>query len=217
MTEPARSRSPAVRRAEVEVAAAVAREAVIELHVARALELVALGTGRVSALRMLEIYVRLLSLTGTAREAVINRVLARFGDDDSAASAIALFEDEEGPSVWRSLRRRLRGRVHDELRHAVELHTGVTHRALLDLHVTHARRFVRLLSDPLRMNEACTLYVDMAGVPAALRPVLYPLMLAALADEAPAPQVTPVPAAAAPVAAPAALRPRWSAAPGLAR
>jgi hypothetical protein len=182
------------RRSELEVAAAVAREAVVQLHVERGLQLIDLASGRVAATRALDIYVRLLSLSGTMREMVVNRALAALGQaggvppravrEDVVAAETA--HDVASRSAWGMLRRRLRGRVHDELRRAVELHTGVTQKALLELHVQHARRFVALLGDSVRMDEACGIYTEFVQVPTHMTAILYPLVLDRVAaDELP--------------------------------
>jgi hypothetical protein len=182
---------PAARRGELDVAAAVAREAVMQLHVERSLRLIDLVSGRVAPLRALDMYARLLSLTGTMREMVTNRVLAALGQaaavpqraaSDEPASA-ARASQVDAPSLWATLRRRLRGREHDELRRAVELHTGVTLKALLDVHVEHARRFVALLGESVRMDHACDIYDELVEVPSSLTAVLYPLVLDRIAAE----------------------------------
>jgi hypothetical protein len=182
---------PAARRGELDVAAAVAREAVIRLHAERSLQLIELVAGRVAALRALDIYVRLLSLTGTTREVVMNRVLAALGQAEGFPHAAgrdvrvsaAAASQEDAASMWAMLRRRLRGREHDELRRAVELHTGATQKALLDVHVEHAYRFVVLLGEGTRMDHACDTYTEMVEVPTTLAGVLYPLVLDRIAAE----------------------------------
>jgi hypothetical protein len=182
----------AARRGELDVAAAVAREAVIQLHAERSLQLIDLVAGRVATLRALDIYVRLLSLTGTTREMVMSRVLAALGQAagfphaagrEPGPVSAAGASQENPPSMWAMLRRRLRGREHDELRRAVELHTGATLKALLDMHVEHACRFVVLLGERMRMDQACATYTEMVEVPATLAGVLYPLVLDRIAAE----------------------------------
>jgi hypothetical protein len=178
MTESGSSMPRGPRRAGLEMTAAIAREAVIDLHVERALDLIRLGDGAVGALRMLDIYIRLLSLSGTTRDVVANRALAALGAEAGRTSSLSSADDDVEPSVWRLLRRRLRGRVHDELRYAVELHTGVTQAALLELHVQHARCFVEQVGDRQNLSDACLLYTTVVNAPLSLRPILYPLVLA---------------------------------------
>lgn len=178
------ARLPAAVRRDLTVAAAVAREAVVELHVVRALELIRHADGQVGDMRMLVIYLRLHDLSGADGDSVGTRVLAALGRQPGAAEARALAKtdapDQEAPaehSVLRLLRRKLRGRVHDTLRRTVELHTGVVQAALLDIHVHHAKGFVDLLAEVYGITEACALYTEMVPVPSGLAGVLYPLVL----------------------------------------
>jgi hypothetical protein len=213
MSSPMNGKRPPPSRGAIDVAAAVAREAVVQFHVDHARELMRLAEGRIAPLRALDIYVRLLELTGTTGEMVMNRTLATLGRDASVGGATgqshAAAEAEEAArsSTWRLLRRRLRGRVHDDLRRAVELHRGAVEKALLELHVTHAHGFVGLHGDEARIDETCQLYVEMVGVPPRLEAVLYPFVLARLAaDELPR-RLVLSPAASLPSLQPAAQPP----------
>lgn len=183
----------AAKRRELEVAAAVAREAVLQLHVARAVKMIDMAGDRVSALRMVNIYLRLLSLTGPQGAIVANRVLALLGQRGHKGPLTTLFvegemdvQSEEPRSVFRTLRDRLRGRVHLELRRWVELQSGATQVALLEIHVRHALRFVKELADTHSISEAVELYSELTGVAAAVEDALYVFVLDRLAtDELP--------------------------------
>jgi hypothetical protein len=190
---------------EVQLAAAVAREAVLQLHADHALALIRHASGRVPELRMLEIYMRLLELSGPAAEAVANRVLATLGhvrnrtrllDSDSSGDDAA-----DDATLFRMLRRRLRGRVHDALRREVELSAGVAKTALLRTHVAHARGFVRLLAGSHGVAEACACYTDHVEMPKPLASVLCMLVLDRIAAEERQP-ARPAPPQAAPLRAP---------------
>jgi hypothetical protein len=190
-SKPSRKLPPAKRR-ELQVAAAVAREAVLELHLNRALRLIELADQRVSAVRILSIYLRLQGLVGATAEVLANRVLAALGQRGRKGLTPSLFvegEDESEPngrSFWRVVRDRLRGRVHDDLRRWVELHTGATQVAILDAHVRHALGFVRELAETHTIENACAVYCDLAEVPANLGLPLYMFVLDRLAaDELP--------------------------------
>jgi hypothetical protein len=183
-------------RRELEVAAAIAREAVSQLHVDRAIELIRLGDGRVATLRMLEIYIRLHTLTGATGQVVANRVMATLGRHGvRGVNAIGFEASAQEPgtdetSLFHVLRNRLRGRVHDDIRRIVELHTGAAQAALLDLHVAHAREFVTMLSATHSIEAACTIYREFVEVPTSLTGVLYMLVLDRIAvDELPRPIV----------------------------
>jgi hypothetical protein len=166
----------AVRR-QLELAGAVAREEVHELHARRAEVLVRLSADRVPAARMLEIYARLHTLPEADAAFVSTRVLATLGrrvggsvplmaapSAPSAPSEPAA-EPEPAESLLQVLRRRLRGRVHMELRRDVELAVGATEVALLRLHTRHALRFVEILlptGEPV--SDAVHLYCEMVAV-----------------------------------------------------
>lgn len=177
---------------ELEVAAAVAREAVMQMHVARALKLIDLAGARVSVVRMLGIYVRVQGLTGASAEMLAHRALAAVGHRVNKGPVASLFVEgeaspDDGHGSWFHLvRKRLRGRVHDDLRRWVELQTGATQVALLELHVRHARNFVRELAETHSIADACALYAEMADVAAHMQPTLYMFVLDRLAaDELP--------------------------------
>jgi hypothetical protein len=186
--KPSRKLPPGKRR-ELQVAAAVAREAILELHLNRALRLIELADQRVSAVRILNIYLRLQGLVGASAEVLANRVLASLGQRGRKGLTPSLFvegEDESEPnqrSFWHVVRDRLRGRVHDDLRRWVELHTGATHVALLDAHVRHALGFVRELAETHTIEDACATYCELAEVPVSLAAPVYMFVLDRLATE----------------------------------
>jgi hypothetical protein len=177
------------RRRELEVAAAVAREAVTQFHVSSAISLIELAAGRVSAVRMLEIYLRMHNITGPEGELLAYSVLAALGHRASKGKASSLVVDgedsvvQDNNSLLRLLRVRLRGRVHHDLRRWVELATGAAQAGLVDIHVRHAVRFARDLADSHTVAQACDLYVEMAGVPLTLRDSVYIHLLDRLANE----------------------------------
>lgn len=180
--------TPALRR-QLEVAAAVASEDVVQMHAARALELVELAHERVTAPRMLLIYSRVHHLDASSAQAVATRVLATLGQRavESGALVQAWREDEEeevfgdSRSLLRVIRERLRGRIHHDLRRWIELHTGEVQVALLELHTTHALRFLQLLDSEFPTSAAVDTYARMLGVRETHRTALYYSVLARLA------------------------------------
>lgn len=177
---------PAAMRHELQVVAAVAREALLHTHVAQALELIGLAHNRVSAMRMLSIYVRVNQLTAADADLVATRVLAMLGENTRGGARPAIYvegEDDVAESlpVIGILRRRLRGRALDDLRRWVELHTGRTQVLLLEVHVVHALRFVALLEDTHSMAAALRVYIDALVVPRPLQDVLHYFALDRLA------------------------------------
>jgi hypothetical protein len=177
------------QRRGLEVAAALAREAVTQFHVSSAISLIELANGRVSAVRMLEIYLRMHNVTGPKGELLAYSVLAALGHRASKGKAASLVVDGEdgaapdSTALFRLLRMRLRGRVHHDLRRWVELATGSAQAGLIEIHVRHAVRFARELADTHSVSQACDLYVDMAGVPSTLRESLQIHLLDRLAAE----------------------------------
>jgi hypothetical protein len=181
------------KRRELEVAAAVARDEVMQFHITSALRLIELAAGRVSASRMVAIHIRLHGISGALAELLSYSVLAALGQRSSngAAASLVVEEEENAPkdarSLLRILRLRLRGRVHHDLRRAVELAMGAAQIGVLDIHVHHALRFARELADTHGIAQAVELYADMTDVPDISRQMLYAFVLDRLAaDELPA-------------------------------
>lgn len=124
------------------MAAAVAAERVIDEHVRSALELVDEAADRAPLERLLAAYMRLHHLgDGEARQ-LRDRVLASLGRDGQGDRVGAL---EEPRSPFERLRRRLRGRVHLDLRDWVERQSARVELTVVDLHVEQALGFVRIM------------------------------------------------------------------------
>ena len=179
----------AEKRRELMVAAAVAREALLQTHVGRAMRLVELSGNRVSVMRMLTIYTRLHGLNKMDTETLINRVLALLGRSRKSAPTPAVYVEGEadsftdGKTLMGSMRERLRGRRLHDLRRWTELHTGSTQAALLDIHVRHALRFIEELRETHMTSEAVEVYEEMVEVPEVMREALRIFVLDKLAAE----------------------------------
>ena len=186
--KPSRKMTVAKRR-ELEVQAALAREAVTQFHVNSAISMIELAAGRVSAVRMLDIYLRMHGITGPEAELLSYSVLAALGHRASKGSAASLFVEGEEPAqpenatLLKVITRRLRGRVHHDLRRWVELATGAAQAGLLDIHVRHAAKFARELTESHTILQTVELYSEMAGVAPTLRDALYIFLLDRLAAE----------------------------------
>jgi hypothetical protein len=177
------------RRRELEVQAALAREAVTQFHVNSAISMIELAAGRVSAVRMLDIYLRMHGIVGPEGELLSYSVLAALGHRASKGTVASLFVEGEEPaqpehgSLLKVIKNRLKGRVHHDLRRWVELATGAAQAGLLDIHVRHAVKFARELTESHSIPQAVDLYSDMAGVARPLRDSLYVFLLDRLAAE----------------------------------
>jgi hypothetical protein len=179
-------RLPATKRRELEIVAAIAREAVTRHHVDSALRLIELGAERVPVIRMLAIYARLHGLRGAHAEQLAYSVLASLGNSTEIGELTAMLGDDDlteldSESLLRVVRNRLRGRIHHDLRRWVEIATGSAQVGLLEVHLIHARRFVEELTETHTAGQACALYCDLAGVPDLLHTALTITLLDRLA------------------------------------
>ena len=189
MSPRSRAKLSAEKRRELMVAAAVAREALLQTHVTRAMKLIELSQNRVSVLRMLSIYSRVQELSKTDDEAISNRLLALLGNRARKGQPATVYVpgEEENPGDRKTIvgvmRERLKGRRLHDLRRWVELHTGSTQAALLEIHVRHALRFVYELNESHAVVDALEVYRELVEVPDNLTDALYIYVLDRLAAE----------------------------------
>jgi hypothetical protein len=183
---------------DLDVAVAVAREEVLETHATQLLELIELSHDRVAAERITEIYVRLHRMDDAESAVVRNRTLAALGlrsrENAGAPPAAATIvppvsellapengaESPKGP--FRFLRERFRGRVHNELRRWIELHTGRAEMIILEVHVNNALRFVKILAEHAPIQDAVQLYREMIGARESVGQIMYWRVLERLAE-----------------------------------
>jgi hypothetical protein len=190
------------RRAELEIAAAVARERLVTAHVEQALSLIEGAGDRLSPQRALAIYARLHRLGAQEAKLITNRTLAILGERVARSPLGGGGEAGEPPadsprSLLQQIRHRLRGRTQHELRRWVELHTGRAEVALLEVHVDNALRFVNVLGPERSVAEAVEEYTATIGVRPTLTEVVYYFVLDRLSR------------AASPAVEPAVPRPHW--------
>lgn len=148
-------------REQLDLAAAVATEAVQDAHVRFALELLDEGGDRVPVERLLDAYARLLHLTDDEQRQLTDRVYGALGRDPEAARGTRL---QSRRSVVHRAATRLRGRVHPRLRTWLERHAARATLSVLDLHAEHALRFVVILLDHRPPEEAARLYAERLGL-----------------------------------------------------
>lgn len=150
-------------REQLDLAAAVATEAVQDAHVHYALELLGEGGDRVAVERLLDAYARLLRLTDEEQRQLTDRVFGALGRDPDAARGTRL--QARGSIIHRAATR-LRGRVHPRLRAWLDRHASRAALEVLDLHVEHALRYVAILHDERTPEEASHYYAERLGLTA---------------------------------------------------
>jgi hypothetical protein len=181
-------------RAELQIAAAMARERIVETHVRQLLELIQIAERQLAHKRTIEIYVRLHSVDQETARLIGSMALATLGRRreidgtirlDAADTDPAPASDPDAPrSLLGQLRRRLRGRVYHDLRQRIELHTGRTNVAFLHIHLENALRFVQILTPHLSTSTAVELYTELVKVRRSMAEVIYFLVLDRLSGDA---------------------------------
>jgi hypothetical protein len=185
---------------QVDLTTAVCQERLLATHVRHVLALVDLVADRVPFDDALDIYVRVLRLTPEQARNVGSRALAELGRRERSGAAPARRSDplppeereEEAPTTGDSqarsdalfarLRRRVRGRVEEDLRHRINLAAARTEDDLLGTHVENALLFVRGFQKELNETEAVELYLETMMLPEGTADVIYHRALREIAD-----------------------------------
>ena len=191
---------------QVDLTTAVCQERLLATHVRHVLALVDLVADRLPFDDALDIYVRILGLTPEQARNIGSRALAEIGRRGGARMAPATpapapapepEEDEAASStsgrsdaLFSRLRRRVRGRVQDELRDRINLAAARTEDALMETHVENALVFRKALADELSSPEAIELYLETMMLPEGVADVIYNRALRTIADQV----LPPVPA-----------------------
>jgi len=171
---------------EIDLALAMSRERLIEIHLRFLLEFVDRARGEVAPPRALGIYTRLHHLAPSDGLLLAHRMMVQLGrrgevspaDIQPSESISKDAESWDPPStVFGRLLRRLRGRVNPGLREWVELHTGRSEAALLEAHVENAIQLIGIVAGERTYAEAVELYAGMVGVHPARVETLYLLTL----------------------------------------
>lgn len=189
----------------VDLTTAVCQERLLAAHVRHVLALVDLVADRLPFDDALDIYVRILRLSPEQARNIGSRALAELGRRGGAparAQLAPLPEPEPEPeepaaettsrsgAIFSRLRRRVRGRVQDELRERVNLSAARTEDAILETHVENSLIFARALGEELTTPEAIELYLDTMMLPEGMGDVVYNRALRLVADQV----LPPVPA-----------------------
>ena len=184
---------------QVDLTTAVCQERLLATHVRHVLALVDLVADRLPFDDALDIYVRILGLTPEQARNIGSRALAELGrrggarhapatpaptpepepEEESAAAATTARSD----ALFSRLRRRVRGRVQDELRERINLAAARTEDALLETHVENALVFKKALAEELSPPEAVEMYLETMMLPEGVSDVIYNRALRLIADQ----------------------------------
>jgi hypothetical protein len=193
--------SRAVQR-QVDLTTAVCQERLLATHVRHVLAVVDLVSDQLAFDEALDIYVRVLRLSPEQARNVGSRALAELGRRDSNALRRATAISEEGPgdfedepvpqasegtprsdALFARVRRRVRGRVQEDLRERINLAAARTEDDLLATHVENSLIFVRALANSsTSAPDAVELYLETMMLPEGTADVIYHRALRTIAD-----------------------------------
>lgn len=185
---------------QVDLTTAVCQERLLATHVRHVLALVDLVSDRMPFDDALDIYVRILRLTPEQARNIGSRALAelgRRGGDTGAEARRPVAEREIEPeeearpkegaarsdALFSRLRRRVRGRVQDELRERINLAAARTEDGILETHVHNSLSFARALSAELSASESIELYLETMMLPEGVADVVYNRALSIIAEQ----------------------------------
>jgi hypothetical protein len=194
-----RNTSRAMQR-QIDLATAMSQEKLLDTHVRHVLALVELVAGQLPFDSALDIYARIVQLNPEQARNVGSRAFAELGRRTGVerADEISLLEDDaadredaarpaagEGgrfEQVFSRVRRRVRGRVHDDLRHRINLAAARAEDDLFERHVANTLEFARALAAEVPLHEAVDLYLEIMSVPEGVSDVVFNRALRRVAD-----------------------------------
>jgi hypothetical protein len=181
---------------QVDLSTAVCQERLLAEHVRHVLGLVQLVADRLPFDDALDIYVRILRLTPEQARNIGSRALAELGrrgamppsqlgehEGEEPEADDAPVEPGRSGALFARLRRRVRGRVQEDLRERINLAAARTEDDLLETHVENSLIFARTLSEELSAPEAIEHYVDTMMLPEGVGDVVYNRALRRIADD----------------------------------
>jgi hypothetical protein len=184
---------------QVDLTTAVCQERLMATHVRHVLAFVELVSDVIPFDEALDIYVRILQLNPEQARNIGSRALAELGRRTGSAPAqldasigvedADAHEEVATPNIGRSdamfgrLRRRIRGRVQDDLRQRINLAGARAEDALFETHVENGLIFVRALGDEVAPSEAVEQYLETMAISEGLGDVIYNRSLRILADK----------------------------------
>lgn len=200
---PGRRMLPDNVKRRLEVATAMAWEAVVETHVANCRQFVQLLAERMSMEDALARYLREMDVSEMIWQAVNTRVLVALEDDADQDPAIALPINENGAEEsdgWRRFRPDVvvRGviekqRRSDETERWIELLIARAEEGLIVSHVDNAITFAALLDGEMPYSRAVSHYIDAVALSGGRAQAVFQRTMARLADaHLPAPAPRPI-------------------------
>ena len=185
---------------QVDLTTAVCQERLLTTHVKHVLALVDLVADRMPFDDALDIYVRILRLTPELARNVGSRALAEIGrrggdlvaEEAQRAMRVPEVEPEEEvrlpggarpDALFARLRRRVRGRVQDELRERINLAAARTEDGILETHVHNSLSFARALSAELAASESIEMYLETMMLSEGFADVVYNRALSIIAEQ----------------------------------
>jgi hypothetical protein len=182
-------------RRKLEVASAMAWEALVDTHVEQATQFVALLSGYLPVEEALPRYLREADLGETMATAIRTRVLMRFeeqGGSDAeppsrAPARPSLTTDDDGWTLLRQSQRvvegvRLRQRRNEEIDRIILLALARAEENLIRTHVENAIGFVALLQEQLSLDRSVQQYLGAVGLAGGRAQAVFQRTMAKLAD-----------------------------------
>ena len=198
-----RNTSRALQR-QIDLTTAVCQERLLAAHVRHVLAFVDLVSPEIAFDSALDMYARILRLTPEQARNVGSRALAQLGrrsgvpaevdfdedlDDelDAEDARSGSGDDEVGggrfDAIFGRVRRRIRGRVQEDLRNRISLAAARAEDDLFNTHVANALIFARALSEELPLHEAVDLYLEVLAITEGVSNVIFNRALRSVADE----------------------------------
>lgn len=185
---------------QIDLTTAVCQERLLATHVRHVLALVDLVSDQLAFDSAVDIYVRVLRLNPEQARNVASRALAALGErgvvpaqhgvapiaeSDEDLSDASADEGVRGRSqqTFARFRRRIRGRVQEDLRHRINLAAARAEDTLISAHVANALTFVKTF-DEMGTSEAAELYLETMSVQEGVADVIYNRALRTIADDA---------------------------------
>ena len=183
---------------QIDLTTAVCQERLLATHVRHVLAMVDAVSDELPFDSAVDIYVRVLRLTPEQARNVGSRALATLGQrgalpTNHAPPAEVDADDEEVPSergntsrsdlTFARFRRRIRGRVQEDLRHRINLAAARAEDTLVGTHVQNTLTFVESFGDEMGVSEAAELYLEIMLIQEGVADVIYNRALRVIADE----------------------------------